>query len=218
MPALRLAAREPAPPKRIHHNPWRSHTPRRCSHTRRRLLAATMAAGAWPGCVPGPVPRRDLRRRRDATTDRRAALSRRRQVGPVDRRHRARRLRALGHLSHRRLHRRVRRDLAARLQPMARAAAPTRWWRARLRAWPMAASTCATSCGTWSRAATSAARHWPWCRPTCAWPRIASPTRCTRSSPATRACSPPASPTSPRWPTATRCASPTPTAKAGRWR
>ena len=55
-------------------------------------------------------------------------------------------------------------------------------------------------------------------RPTCGSPRTASPTRCTRSSPATRACSRPASPTSRGWPTATRCASPMPTARAARWR
>ena len=54
--------------------------------------------------------------------------------------------------------------------------------------------------------------------PTCAWPRTASPTRSTRSSPASAASTPPASPTSCAPAAASRCTSPTPTAKAGRWR
>ena len=51
-------------------------------------------------------------------------------------------------------------------------------------------------------------------RPTCAWRRTASPTTSTKSSPARRACSRPASPTSRRAATASRCAWPMPTAKA----
>jgi hypothetical protein len=84
---------------------------------------------------------------------------------------------------------------AASTWPPGAAAVPMRWWPARWRAWPTAASTCATSSGT--RCATSSC--WArarWCWPvTCAWPRTAWPTRSTRSSPASAVSTPRASPT-----------------------
>ena len=103
--------------------------------------------------------------------------------------------------------------------PSGAAAAPTRWWRARPRAWPTAASTCATSCGTWSRASDLGGQSAGRAAGRPAAGRAPHRRRDLREAHRRAgACSPPASPTSRERPTATRCTSPTPTAKAGRWR
>ena len=197
------------------HHPRRQHRPPAAGC----CWPALWPLGVWPGAARAQFRVEITGVGAHAAADRRDALSRRSQVRPADRRHHARRPRAQRRVPHRRLGRRARRDLAARPSPSGAAAAPTRWCRARRHAWPTAASTCATSCGTWSRAqdlggqahgrgvGRSAAGRAPHRRRDVREAhrrqgRVFHPHRLRHAA----------------RPTATRCASPTPTARAARWR
>ena len=184
-------------------------------------MAGAGGAGAARLARRGAVPGRDHRRRRDAVADghgrRSATRTQRRRRGRRDRprRPRAQRRRSRIVDGRRALDERSRVDAGR----SGAAAAPTRWPPARSRGWPTAASTCATSCGTRSRATSCSARAWssPQRRPAAG--RAPHRRRDLREADRRAAASSPrASPTSPQRPAATRCASPTPTAKAGRSR